>query len=193
MKESGLEVDEATLRMNLWLTQGLVLAAAAISSFWVHGWKGTLGLLSFQGWPGIGIACCVAVGIVVLNLVMEIFLPKRWQDDGSLNEKIFGAMSPGMTVMICVIVGFAEEWLFRGVIQPFAGNGWTSFLFTLVHVRYLKKPLLIVSVFGTSWLLGMLMEQQMSLWPPIVAHIVIDVSLAFYLQRTLKKAKGEEE
>ena len=83
MKESGLEVDEATLRMNLWLSQGLVLAAAAISSFWVHGWKGTLGLFSFQGWPGIGIACCVAVGIVVLNLVMEIFftqaLAGRWQ------------------------------------------------------------------------------------------------------------------
>lgn len=193
MKESGLELDEATLRFNLWLTQGLVLAAAAASSFWVHGWQGTLGLFHFSGWEGVGLACLVAAGIVLLCIAMEKYLPKRWQDDGSINEKVFGAMSSTLTVLVCVIVGIGEEWLFRGVIQPFAGNVWTSLVFTLVHVRYLKKPLLIASVFGTSWLLGLLMDVHASLWPPIVAHIVIDVSLAFYLQITLKKEKGEEE
>ncbi|EJL40961.1 hypothetical protein BAG01nite_01170 [Brevibacillus agri] len=193
MKESGLEVDEATLRLNLWLTQALVLAAAAASSFWVHGWQGTLGLFSFPGWKGIGLACGVAAGIVLFSIAMETYLPRRWQDDGSINEKVFGAMSSSLTVLVCVIVGIGEEWLFRGVIQPFAGNAWTSLIFTLVHVRYLKKPLLIASVYGTSWLLGLLMDWHGSLWPPIVAHIAIDVSLAFYLQKTLKKEKGEEE
>ncbi|MGN7468905.1 lysostaphin resistance A-like protein [Brevibacillus sp. SAFN-007a] len=193
MKQSGLEVEEATLRLNLWLTQGMVLAIAAISSFSIHGWQGTLGLFNFPGWKGIGLACCMAAGVVLFSIAMDKYIPRRWQDDGGINEKVFGAMPASWTVLVCVIVGIGEEWLFRGVIQPFVGNGWTSLVFTLVHVRYWKKPLLVASVFGTSWLLGLLMDGYGSLWPSIVAHMVIDVSLAFYLQMTLKKEKGEEE
>ncbi|CFJ49846.1 CAAX amino terminal protease self-immunity [Mycobacterium tuberculosis] len=98
-----------------------------------------------------------------------------------------------MTVLVCFVVGFSEEWLFRGVIQPFAGNLWTSVIFTMVHIRYLRKPLLIASVFATSWLLGELFDAEGTLWLPIAAHIIIDMTLAFYLQYMLRCGKGEEE
>ncbi|WP_289136135.1 CPBP family intramembrane glutamic endopeptidase [uncultured Brevibacillus sp.] len=193
MKYGGQEIDEATLRLNLWLTQGLVLIVAAGSSFWVHGIQGTMELFRFPLWSGLTWSGCVIAAIVLLSIVMDKYLPKHWQDDGSVNMRIFGSMSPVTTLLVCIVVGVGEEWLFRGVIQSFAGNFWTSLLFTLVHVRYVTKPLMVISVFGTSWLLGMLFTYSGSLWSPIVAHIGIDLLLAFYLQAIMKKEKGEKK
>lgn len=193
VKQSGQEMDEATLRLNLWLTQGLVLIVAAISSLWAHGIQATMEMFRFPEWSGLTWAGCVIAAIVILSIGMEKYLPERWQDDGSVNKKIFGSMSFATTLFVCMAVGLGEEWLFRGVIQSFAGNFWTSLLFTLVHVRYLTKPLMVLSVFGTSWLLGMLFIYSGSLWSSIVAHIGIDLLLAFYLQATMKKEKGEKK
>ncbi|GAB1531099.1 MULTISPECIES: lysostaphin resistance A-like protein [Brevibacillus] len=192
MKEDRLEVDEATLRLNLWLTQGIVIGVAAAGSLFVLGWDATLSLFTLPGWNAVLWAVFVAAGIIIASIVMDRYLPKRWQDDNSINEKVFGAMLPSTTILVCMVVGVGEEWLFRGVIQSLAGNFWSSLIFTLIHVRYLKKPLMIISVFGTSLILGLLFSHYQSLWPSIVAHILIDVMLAFYLQKTIKK-KGEEE
>ncbi|QRG69876.1 CPBP family intramembrane glutamic endopeptidase [Brevibacillus choshinensis] len=193
MKDSGQEMDEANLRLNLWLTQGLVLAIAAGSSFFFHGVNGTRELFVPPGWHGIGMAAGVALLIVLASIAMDRYLPSSWQDDGSVNEMVFGNLSPWMTTLVCISVGVGEEWLFRGVVQSFVGNVWTSVIFTVIHVRYLKKPLLFISVFLTSLLLGWLFQREGTLWPSIFAHIAIDLLLAFYLQYTLKKGKGEEQ
>ncbi|NTU19319.1 CPBP family intramembrane metalloprotease [Brevibacillus sp. HB1.2] len=192
MREDRLEVDEATLRLNLWLTQGILMGVAASGSLLVLGLDATLSLFTLPGWNAVLWAVFVAGGIISASMAMDRYLPKRWQDDGSINEKVFGAMLPSTTILVCMVVGVGEEWLFRGVIQSLTGNFWSSLIFTLIHVRYLKKPLMIISVFGTSWILGLLFSHFQSLWPSIVAHILIDVMLAFYLQNTIKK-KGEEE
>ncbi|ASJ53388.1 metallopeptidase [Brevibacillus formosus] len=192
MREDRLEVDEATLRLNLWLTQGIVMGVAAACSLLVLGGDATLSLFILPGWNAVLWAVFVAAGIIIASIAMDRYLPKRWQDDGSINEKVFGAMLPSTTILVCMVVGVGEEWLFRGVIQSLTGNFWSSLIFTLIHIRYLKKPLMIISVFGTSWILGLLFSHYQSLWPSIVAHILIDVMLAFYLQKTIKK-KGEEE
>ncbi|MGK5508075.1 CPBP family intramembrane glutamic endopeptidase [Brevibacillus formosus] len=192
MKEDRLEVDEATLRLNLWLTQGIVMGVAAAGSLLVLGRDATLSLFIFPGWNAVLWAVFIAAGIIIASIAMDHYLPKRWQDDGSINEKVFGTMLPSTTILVCMVVGVGEEWLFRGVIQSLTGNFWSSLIFTLIHIRYLKKPLMIISVFGTSWILGLLFAHYQSLWPSIVAHILIDVMLAFYLQKTIKK-KGEEE
>lgn len=192
MKRNLQEVDDATLCLNLWLTQGLILAIAASCSLWLHGWDGTLGLFRLPPMSVVGWAVVVAVAVIVTSVAMDRYLPPNWQDDGSINERIFGNMSTAGIVLVCVAVGFGEEWLFRGVIHPFAGNLWTSVIFTIVHTRYLRKPLLVISMFGTSWLLGLLFELEHSLWPPILAHIGIDLVLALYLRYTKKRGQGEE-
>ncbi|CAI8851498.1 CAAX amino terminal protease family [Brevibacillus sp. IT-7CA2] len=192
MREDRLEVDEATLRLNLWLTQGIVMGVAAVGSLLVLGWDATLSLFTLPGWNAMLWAVFVAAGIIITSIAMDRYVPKRWQDDGSINEKVFGAMLPSTTILVCMVVGVGEEWLFRGVIQSLTGNFWSSLIFTLIHIRYLKKTLMVISVFGTSWILGLLFSHYQSLWPSIVAHFLIDVMLAFYLQKTIKK-KGEEE
>nr|WP_254613064.1 CPBP family intramembrane glutamic endopeptidase [Brevibacillus sp. HB1.2] len=174
------------------MTQGILMGVAASGSLLVLGLDATLSLFTLPGWNAVLWAVFVAGGIISASMAMDRYLPKRWQDDGSINEKVFGAMLPSTTILVCMVVGVGEEWLFRGVIQSLTGNFWSSLIFTLIHVRYLKKPLMIISVFGTSWILGLLFSHFQSLWPSIVAHILIDVMLAFYLQNTIKK-KGEEE
>ncbi|MED1959627.1 CPBP family intramembrane metalloprotease [Brevibacillus formosus] len=193
VREDRLEVDEATLRLNLWLTQGIVMGVAAAGSFLVLGWEATLSLFILPDWDAVLWAVFVAAGIIIASIAMDRYLPKRWQDDGSINEKVFGTMLPSTTILVCMVVGVGEEWLFRGVIQSLTGNFWSSLIFTLIHIRYLKKPLMIISVFGTSLILGLLFSHYQSLWPSIVAHILIDVMLAFYLQKTIKKRGRKSE
>lgn len=192
MKQDWHGLDDTTLQLNLWVTQGLILTIAAACSLWLHGWNGTLGLFRLPEWTGMGWAVLLAAAVILASIAMERYLPETWQDDGRINERIFGSMSTAGIFLACLAIGMGEEWLFRGVIQPFAGNLWTSVIFTLVHTRYLRKPLLIASLFTTSWLLGLLFDLEQSLWAPIVAHSGIDLVLALYVRYRMKRGKGEE-
>jgi membrane protease YdiL (CAAX protease family) len=184
VKDRLEQLDVRTLRLNLLLTQGLVVTVAAVSSFWMNGWHGTFTLFSFPGWRDLAFAVAAACLVAGVSIGMERFLARHWQDDGSVNERMFLGLSLSQTFCLCALIGIGEEWLFRGIVQPLAGNVWTSLLFTLVHFRYLRKPLLLVSVFGTSYLLGGLFDLHGRLLPPITAHIAIDFILAVYVQRT---------
>jgi membrane protease YdiL (CAAX protease family) len=175
-------MDARILRLNLFATQGIVFALAAAGSLLVHGWNGTLRLFTFPGWREILLATIAGVAIVLANILIERFLPKRWQDDGEINRRIFHGLSCLPTLLLCSAVGVSEEWLFRGVVQSYLGNFATSLLFALVHFRYLRKPLLVLSVFATSFVLGGLFESSHRLFAPIWAHTLIDFLLARYLQ-----------
>ncbi|CAJ1002887.1 MULTISPECIES: CPBP family intramembrane glutamic endopeptidase [Bacillales] len=193
MKRRWEEFDPAALRLNLWLTQFIVLAVAAIGSLWVHGWKGTLLLFALPTLPELARAGAVALAVVLASILMDRYLPRRWQDDGDINERIFRGLPFGTTALLCAVIGIGEEWLFRGVLLPLIGNGWTSLVFTLVHVRYLQKPLLVASVYGTSWLLGWLFESGGQLVTPILAHMAIDLLLALYIQYGCASERRNQE
>jgi membrane protease YdiL (CAAX protease family) len=193
VKRRWEEFDPAALRLNLWLTQFIVLAVAAIGSLWVHGWKGTLLLFALPTLPELARAGAVALAVVLASILMDRYLPRRWQDDGDINERIFRGLPFGTTALLCAVIGIGEEWLFRGVLLPLIGNGWTSLVFTLVHVRYLQKPLLVASVYGTSWLLGWLFESGGQLVTPILAHMAIDLLLALYIQYGCASERRNQE
>ncbi len=181
------QLDSRTLRLNLCLTQGIVWVIAAAGSLLLHGKKGTVALFSFPDWLDFVWAAGVTALVVSSSIAMDRYLPRSWQDDGDINERIFMGLPLLPTLSLCVVVGIGEEWLFRGVFQPLIGNLWTSLLFTLVHVRYLRKPLLLAAVFATSYLLGHLFDSHDSLLPPIAAHIGIDFLLALTLQKATKR------
>ncbi|NGQ94612.1 CPBP family intramembrane metalloprotease [Brevibacillus sp. SYP-B805] len=175
-------LDERILRFNLLLSQGILLVSAMAGSLWLHGLSGTVRLL---GLPH-GAQFLYVIGVIVLvvgsSIGMEHFLPARWQDDGEISRKIFQGLSIWSTFWLCLFVGLSEEWLFRGVLQPLLGNGWTSVLFAIVHYRYLRKPLLMLSVLLTSLLLGWLFSFTGGLLAPVAAHAMIDFLLALYLR-----------
>lgn len=176
-------MDDKFLRYNLLLTQGIILVAALIGSWFVHSRTSFGALFHFPGWLSLGIASAFALVVVLISVGSEKIFPKHWVDDGEINQRIFRNISITRTAILCIIVGFSEEFLFRGVVQYWIGNGWTSLFFTLIHVRYLSKPLLLVMVFGTSYGLGSLFETQHSLIAPIVAHSLLDFLSALIIQR----------
>jgi hypothetical protein len=176
------ELDRQTLYLNLLLTQGILLCAGIILSLFVHGGQGSWLLFRFPGWKAMTFAVGAAAAIAALSLLLEQILPKRWLDDGELNRRIFHGLSLWRTALLCGVVGLSEEWLFRGVIQPLAGNLLTSLAFTLIHFRYLRKPFLSVTVFLMSLVLGWLFQSAQSLLVPITAHSLFDFFMALSIQ-----------
>lgn len=177
------------IRINLYLTQLLLLAVALTLSLYVHGVEQTIDYFHLPDSMTLLWASLFAALIAGGAILMEHVLPKDWMNDGGMNRLVFSHLSKLEIVIVCLMVGIAEEWLFRGVIQPFLGNGWTSGLFTLLHVRYLRKPLLIIGVYAISYMLGYLFEWSNGLLAPMLAHTLIDLVQAFYLKRMIEQER----
>lgn len=95
-------------------------------------------------------------------------------DDGGINEMLFRNRPVWHIAIICVIVSVCEELLFRGAIQHGLGPYWTSIIFALIHVRYLRHWIPTGWVFLSSYALGYIYIQAGTLWAPIVCHFLID-------------------
>ncbi|MGD8189163.1 CPBP family intramembrane glutamic endopeptidase [Brevibacillus ginsengisoli] len=177
------QMDGRFLRVNLLITQGILLLIAMVASFFIHTKETFIHLFQLSDRTSIIYGVLFAIIVVIISEGLERVVPANWVADGEINRRIFRNLSIPKTLCLCVLVGFCEEWLFRGVIQWWLGNGWTSLLFTLIHIRYLTKPLLLIMVFATSYCLGELFDLQGSLWVPILAHSLLDFLSALIIQR----------
>lgn len=104
-------------------------------------------------------------------------------DDGGINEKLFKNMPIWHIFIITNIVGFVEELLFRGAIQPLLGVWFTSLIFALIHFRYLKKIVLILVTFSISIGLGLITEHTGSWFSAYIAHMLIDFILGIFIRK----------
>lgn len=124
----------------------------------------------------------IALVLVVVEIIMSKFIPKKYFDDGGINEKLFKGQSVFMIFLIALVVAISEELLFRGVLQTTFGYVFASSLFVLLHTRYLKKPLLLLMVIVTSFLIGYLFELTHNLLVTIIFHFVVDFILGLYIK-----------
>src|SRR5699024_10229178 len=92
-----------------------------------------------------------ALGLVVIELIIYSILPPHLFDDGGINVRIFKDQSITWIICICFIVAVSAEALFRGVIQTSFGSIFASSIFALIHVSYLKKPILFIFILVTSF------------------------------------------
>ncbi|TFB23945.1 CPBP family intramembrane metalloprotease [Filobacillus milosensis] len=118
--------------------------------------------------------------VVVIDILLIKFLHEKHYDDGGINSRIFKAISVPHIFFISLVISFSEELLFRGVIQTSFGFIFASLLFALVHFRYLKKIVLLVSVLLLSFLIGYMYEITENLLVSISAHFTIDFLLGIY-------------
>lgn len=120
--------------------------------------------------------------IVLIDLILMYTLPKRYYDDGGINERIFKSLTVSEIFFICIIIAFSEELLFRGVIQTTFGYITASIIFTLVHVRYLTKPVLFISILLVSFFIGYLFEVTGNLYVTIFAHFTVNFLLGIFIR-----------
>ncbi len=111
-------------------------------------------------------------------------------DDGGINRLLLTL--PIETLIPMFLFGaFSEELLVRGVLQTgnvsllgsISGVLLTSFIFTGMHIRYLKKPVLMVGVFIISLVLGFLYVLTGTLWASVWAHFIYNSGAALLAKK----------
>lgn len=127
--------------------------------------------------------------LLVLSYFFEDWF-KSFRELKAVVMRFLGPVSVPMALYLAVITAFGEELLFRGAIQPFAGLVLTSVLFGLLHMGQDG----LVSAWS-AWaliaglLLGWMYEETTSLWPPIVAHFVVNAVSILNLRRSYRSWK----
>lgn len=175
------ELDDRALFLNLYITQFATLLIGLIIVLFQR--NNPLRLLAPADpaktflW-GAGFAAVVLAG----DFLISRFVPEEVTDDGGVNERLFGNGPVWHIVLISLVVSICEEFLFRGAIQHAWGPYWTSILFAAIHIRYLQHWLMTGMVFGISYGLGWIYLQSGTLWSPILAHFVIDLTMGLILR-----------
>lgn len=123
-----------------------------------------------------------AVVLVLIEILLTKVVSKEALDDGGINEKVFKDASVGAIFLLALVVAIAEELLFRGVLQTTFGLFIASGIFAVIHVRYLKKPVLFIFVVLTSFLIGYLFEVTNNLLVVIVFHFMVDFLLGLFIK-----------
>lgn len=175
------ELNDRLLLINLYITQGLTLF---IGLLWVIFQRRNP--LSLFVWPkhyefvywGVGLA----VIVIVVDLLMGHFVPEEATDDGGINEMMFRRRPVWHIVVICAVVAVCEELLFRGAVQYAFGPYWTSILFAVIHVRYLRHWIPTGVVFAISYGIGYIYIQTGTLWAPILTHFIVDLIMGLIIR-----------
>lgn len=190
------KLDSRILVYNLYLTQGiLLLIGLLLAYFFIIGEERSWGdFFAFPGtlsslWYGFGIG----IGIILLEVVLNALLPDDEFDDGGINEKIFRNLGYFHIFFVTFLVAFTEEVLFRGVIQEFIGLWWASIIFTVIHVRYLKKWIMVLVVFLISLAFGWIYQVTGSLWTSILSHFLVDFVLGLFIRFGWFQSREEDE
>lgn len=171
------------LKKQLILSQLLFLMMSLLlSMFFFDQLNDWFVLFKFQFKDILFYGALPAIGLVILEMILYVCLPKQVLDDGGINERIFKGQSIRWIALISFIVAVCEEFLFRGMMQVTFGYLFASSIFALVHVRYLKKPILFLLVVMTSFLLGYLFLLTENLLVTIVFHFMVDFLLGMFIR-----------
>lgn len=180
------QMSDKEVKQQLLLSQSIFFLLSIALSFvlfdHVFDWF-TLFLIDFKQIVLYGVMTGLA--LVILEIILDRFVPAKYLDDGGINEKVFKGQSIPSIFVIALVVAISEEFLFRGVIQVTFGYVFASTLFVVVHIRYLKKPFLLFFIIMTSFLIGYLFEVTQNLYVPIAFHFIVDFLLGVYIK--LKK------
>ncbi|MBA2873253.1 CPBP family intramembrane glutamic endopeptidase [Thermaerobacillus caldiproteolyticus] len=186
-------MSDREVLIHLYITQLLLLGIAFIIGLILFDWS------SFERLWHIHIPTIVGYGggsallVLIVDFLFMRYLPKEWYDDGGVNEKIFQKRSIPHIFLLCLLIAFSEELLFRGVIQTNFGLIAASVIFALLHVRYLAKCFLFIMVMLLSFFLGYIYEITGSLWVTIVSHFLIDFVLAVNIRLDYLQKKRQED
>jgi uncharacterized protein len=183
-------LSDRELLLNVFLTQTiLVVIAIVIGSFTFESLDDFLNLLQWDYLEIILIGGGTGIGIVALDICLMRILPSSYYDDGGINERIFGSLSYPMILIVSLVVAISEEVLFRGVIQTEIGLIGTSFIFALVHYRYLFNWFLFINIVSLSFVIGLIFQWTDNLLVTIFAHFLIDCLLGFMIRRKNSKPR----
>lgn len=182
------QMTDKQLLLNLYFTQGILLILAIIGSYFVFpSWSEFLILFEMNAVEIFIYGGSIAISIVMIDLFLYRIVPKRFIDDGGINERIFSRRKVWEIFILCAVIAFVEELLFRGVIQTAFGYFIASTFFAVIHVRYLKKMVLFIAVVAVSFVLGWLFLFTNNILATMYAHFLIDFLLGLFIMAKYRK------
>lgn len=167
------QLTDRLLLLNLYITQGLTLFIGLVILFFQK--RNPISLFEFPKsveflYWGLGLA----VIMFLIDMLISRFVSEDSIDDGGINKMLFRERPIWHILLISAVVAICEELLFRGAIQHGIGPYWTSILFAVIHIRYLKHWIPTGWVFLSSYGLGYIYILSGTLWAPILCHFLID-------------------
>jgi hypothetical protein len=129
-----------------------------------------------------GLAAAFAAAVLAVDLLLSRWVPEEAADDGGVNERLFRNRPVWHIALIALVVSLCEELLFRGAVQYAIGPYWTSVLFAAIHVRYLRHWVPTGLVFAISYGLGWLYGWTGTIWAPVAAHFLVDLTMGLIIR-----------
>lgn len=183
--ESAMSANEVTLaRVAISAAAELVIAAALLA----HLGNASLAILG----GSVGIASQIGLGVAIGAMLAgaQVALLRRFAEWRAFSRNAIEGTKLGVRdiVAISVLVGIAEEALFRAALQPLLGLWAASLLFAVVHVNYasLRGPgasrLLSLLALSTVFVLGLclgIVFERLGLAAAIATHATYDMLVLF--------------
>ncbi|MGN8647097.1 lysostaphin resistance A-like protein [Gracilibacillus sp. HCP3S3_G5_1] len=187
MQKSQAEIiqylSSKQLKQQVWISQSILAVITVILAFFLfEDWHTISSLFYFNWFDWVIFGVISPFIIVFLDLLLMKVFPEKWLDDGGINQKIFQEGSYIEIILLCFFIASIEEWLFRGVIQTNFGIVVASLLFAIVHIRYLSKVVLFVSIIALSFWIGLIYHWTSSIIVVITLHFLVDVILALLIR-----------
>lgn len=187
-----LQLDDRVLLLNLYITQMITFVVGLILFFFQNRSIGEL--FQVTSWTVLFLGGLLfAASVLAVDILISKWVPEHVTDDGSINEKLFAKRPLWHIIVLSLVVAFAEEFLFRGVIQYSIGPYWTSIIFAAIHFRYLQHWVMTGLVFSISYGLGWLVDFTGMLWTAVFAHFLIDVIMGCMIRFGWTKEEEEQE
>lgn len=178
------DISPKEIRLNLYITQLIIIGVGCVLAYILFPNRNDF--FDLWKWEPISIlviGTLVAGGIVLFDFIAMQVLPESWFDDGGINERMFQGVSIIQLFIITFVIGFAEEFLFRGVLQTYFGLFIASVIFAVLHIRYVRKPFLFCFVCTISFLFGYVFQWTGNLFVTIFAHFLVDFIMGLQLRK----------
>ena len=176
------------LRLAVSFEGSLILVAGAV------GWLAGVNPLQSFAWDGRAVLWGMAATAPLFGLFLIAYFfpvgPLR-----GIKEFLHEALAPSLVacrwydlLLISAMAGLSEEVLFRGVLQPLMGLGWSNLVFGLAHFI---TPLYAILAGAVGVYLGWLFDETDNLLAPIVAHGLYDFLAFLVLAHASRRALRE--
>lgn len=130
-----------------------------------------------------------ALVLAAVNFILLTRASSNWLVDGvravyhEVLVPLFSRFDTPSILLIGVMAGVGEEWLFRGVLLPTIGWVVSSIVFGVAHIGSRSMIAFGVWASGMGFVLGGLALLTGGLTAPVVAHGVYDMLALAYLRR----------
>jgi membrane protease YdiL (CAAX protease family) len=183
MEPSGRVSRAQFLKLSSWFTLVLCLLALFVPLIFqrpgVWSWLAPSGLLTWHTLASGLVGALLSAAVVLIVAHSRTLRAMTSQLLGLVDWSSF-TIPDYCAVALLAAVG--EELLFRGAMQPVIGLVPAAVIFGLLHATAVAH-MVLAGALGVS--LGWLFHWTGSLWPPIVAHFIIDLMTALLLARAL--------